>query len=503
MDPKEASHTLLAGAGAASAGASAASAARAGGAGSIAAPLVKDALRFALGVPRPGTACAGSSAEALFALPLAADTCVLHLHADQAAGGESFSFKHHSENPERVRKIAEKLKGMDKVASLPCSSIVSYLRPIPATLAHTAPYVEHVSRKIDQLNESAKMGQTLLRSGLSHAPTDDAVSSIQGGAEAPSSEAVSASPDTLVGLGSGNDLAAFSAASRCAIDAILGGAAASAFVCARPPGHHAGAHRGGRESQMGFCMFNSSLLAAQYAMLRAARLGVPPRERIFASALVRMGRRQKEIVRRRHDPVVYFMSPSITTTADSALEQRFARVVGGEELALNGLCSIAAAGGTYDDCVRHVHSVMEGVEKFWEPNGSVPAELGDTQGNRDKQKENKAALDSLREALSVTERALLRQGAFRVAIVDHDAHCGDGASSLLRHMGAALGLTEHAFAALDGYIAAEAAARVKEASAASSSSAAAAAIAFTSSSSGSAHSALTQECALVQALSAD
>lgn len=45
------------------------------------------------------------------------------------------------------------------------------------------------------------------------------------------------------------------------IDLVLGGEAGSAYICGRPPGHHAEAGQG-----MGFCLFNSVALGAEYAL---------------------------------------------------------------------------------------------------------------------------------------------------------------------------------------------------------------------------------------------
>ena len=81
-----------------------------------------------------------------------------------------------------------------------------------------------------------------------------------------------------------------------AVDAVLLGACANAFSCARPPGHHA------RRSQaMGFCLFNNVAVAARYAQRRHGL------ERILIVDWdVHHGNGTEETF--YHDPSVFFFS---------------------------------------------------------------------------------------------------------------------------------------------------------------------------------------------------
>ena len=68
-------------------------------------------------------------------------------------------------------------------------------------------------------------------------------------------------PDTLQGPHTAQAAVHAAGAGIAAVDAVMGGQAATAFCAVRPPGHHAC-----RDRAMGFCFFNNVAVAAHHAM---------------------------------------------------------------------------------------------------------------------------------------------------------------------------------------------------------------------------------------------
>ena len=88
---------------------------------------------------------------------------------------------------------------------------------------------------------------------------------------APKSGMVRLDADTAMNAGTWEAALRAAGGATAAVDAVMGGAAANAFVATRPPGHHAE-----HDAAMGFCFFNNVAIAARHAqaMHGAARVAI-------------------------------------------------------------------------------------------------------------------------------------------------------------------------------------------------------------------------------------